>query len=235
MLDIRGLTKRYQGSADGRPAVVTALDDVSVSVAAGEYVAVQGPSGCGKSTLLLAAGGLLAPSAGSVSFNGQDVYALTPEARARWRAESIGFVFQQFQLIPYLSVADNVLAPTLAQPLADGRARALALLQRFGLTHRHDHVPAALSTGEQQRVALARALLHRPRLLLCDEPTGNLDDDSARAVWECLAEFHRGGGAILLVTHDAGAAAKTQRVVRLARKEDQPCPSAQRVGSRAVR
>ena len=211
MLEIRDLSKVY-ASAAGR---VAALDGVSLSLAAGEFVAVQGPSGSGKTTLLLAAGGLLAPSGGTVAFQGQDVYAMSPAARARWRAQCLGFVFQQFHLIPYLSVLDNVLAPALASSIANARGRAEELLGQFGLTARASHVPSELSVGEQQRTALARALVHRPRLLLCDEPTGNLDEQSAGAVSQCLVEFQRQGGAVLLVTHDAGPAAMAQHSLTL--------------------
>jgi ABC-type lipoprotein export system ATPase subunit len=215
MLEIRDLTKRYPDPAGRSSAPVTALDGVSLTLGPGEFVAVQGPSGSGKSTLLWAAGGLAAPSGGSVSFEGQDLYRLSPEARSRWRARHVGFVFQQFHLVPYLSVLDNVLAPLLAWPMADGRRRAADLLERFGLAARAGHVPGQLSAGEQQRAALARALLHRPRLLLCDEPTGNLDPQSAAVVLDSLAEFQRGGGAVLLATHHAGAAALAQRIVHL--------------------
>jgi ABC-type lipoprotein export system ATPase subunit len=188
---------------------------VSLSLEPGEFVAVQGPSGSGKTTLLLAAGGLLAPSGGTIAFRGEDIYALSSAARARWRAQYLGFVFQQFHLIPYLSVLDNVLAPALAYPITDARRRAEKLLEQFGLSARASHVPSELSTGEQQRTALARALLHGPQLLLCDEPTGNLDEQSARVVWDCLLGFQRQGGAVLLVTHDAGAAAMAQRSLTL--------------------
>ncbi|MGA2069511.1 MAG: ABC transporter ATP-binding protein [Thermoguttaceae bacterium] len=215
MLEIRDLSKRYPSrSGRGSPPVV-ALDGVSLALAPGEFVAVRGPSGSGKSTLLLAAGGLLAPTGGLVAFEGQDLYGLSPAARARWRARHVGFVFQQFYLIPYLSVLDNVLAPALAWRLPEPRRRAAELLDRFSLADRAAHVPAELSVGQQQRTALARALLHRPRLLLCDEPTGNLDDQSAEVVLECLSEFQRDGGAVLLVTHYAGAARRAGRTVLL--------------------
>jgi putative ABC transport system ATP-binding protein len=192
-----------------------ALDGVSLSLGPGEFVAVAGPSGSGKSTLLMAAGGLLRPTGGSVVFKGQDIYGLSPSARARWRAEQVGFVFQQFHLIPYLSVLDNVLAPTLAWPVPNARQRASELLERFGLSARAAHVPAELSVGEQQRTALARALLHRPSLLLCDEPTGNLDQENADAVLQCLVDFQRGGGSVLLATHHVRATALAQRTFML--------------------
>ncbi len=212
MLELRHITKTYAGP-QGR---VKALQDLSLSVGAGEFVAVRGPSGCGKTTLLLAAGGLLRPDAGEVLVNGENLYRLPAEARARFRAATIGFVFQQFHLVPYLSVRDNILTPTLAHPFPEARNRAAELLARFGLEHRARHVPAELSTGERQRTALARALLTRPRLLLADEPTGNLDDANGQIVLTCLADFARAGGAVLLVTHDQRAAEVAQRTVELA-------------------
>jgi ABC-type lipoprotein export system ATPase subunit len=211
MLEIRHLRKSYPTPR----GPVQALADVSLQVGAGEFVAVQGPSGCGKTTLLLAAGGLLRPDSGQVLVSGQDLYELSAEARARFRAATIGFVFQQFHLIPYLSVLDNVLSPTVASPVADAAGRARELLERLGLAGRAQHVPAELSTGERQRTALARALLPRPRLLLADEPTGNLDEAAGEVVLGHLAAFARTGGAVLLVTHDRQAAAHAQRLVLL--------------------
>ena len=219
MLKIRNLYKRY-AHADGP---VDALVDVSLSVAAGEFVSVQGPSGCGKSTLLLAAGGLLAGDAGEVLIDGQDPYALAPDARAALRARRVGFVFQQFHLVPYLSVMDNVMSPSLAlasdapaeRACPEPVERARMLIEHFGLTQRLAHKPSELSTGERQRTALARALLNKPGLILADEPTGNLDADSGRAVLEYLAEFARQGGGVLLVTHDERAACYAQRTVKM--------------------
>jgi ABC-type lipoprotein export system ATPase subunit len=213
MLALEAARKHYR-----RPGgAVRALDDVSLRVAEGEFAAVRGPSGCGKTTLLLVAGGLLAPDAGRVAVCGAEPYALSPDGRARFRSRTVGFVFQQFCLIPYLSVLDNVLAATLPGGAgADARARAGELLARFGLADRMEHLPGELSTGERQRTAMARALLNAPRVLLADEPTGNLDDDNAEAVLTHLAAFAAAGGAVLLVTHDARVAARADRVVRMA-------------------
>jgi ABC-type lipoprotein export system ATPase subunit len=163
--------------------------------------------------LLLAAGGLLRPDAGNVTVAGQDPYALSPEERAKFRAAHIGFVFQQFHLVPYLNVLDNVLVPSLAAPAM--RERAVELVAQFGLADRAHHVPAQLSVGERQRCALARALLNRPKLLLADEPTGNLDPDNGKLVLAALAGFVQQGGAVLLVTHDERASGVAQRWVRL--------------------
>jgi len=211
ILQMSAIDKRFSGP-DG---MVLALASISLSVEAGELTVVEGPSGCGKSTLLLAAGGLLAPDRGQVRVDDQDLYALNPERRARFRARNIGFVFQQFHLIPYLSVLDNVLAPSMALPRPEAEDRALQLIEALGLSARRRHFPPALSTGERQRTALARALLNRPRLLLADEPTGNLDPQNTDAVFAHLAEFARAGGAVLVVTHDAQAARHAGRVVAL--------------------
>ena len=206
----------------GPQAPVVALADFSLEIGRGEFVAVRGPSGCGKTTLLLIAGGLLHPDAGHVLFDGQNVYQLPSAARTRLRAAGIGFVFQQFHLVPYLTVLDNVLTPTLTQAIPDARKRAGELIERFGLSPRARHVPAELSTGERQRTALARALLNRPRLLLADEPTGNLDEANGEIVLKALAEFARGGGAVLLVTHDPRAASVADRVIQLERTSEVP-------------
>jgi len=213
LLQIDNVSKSY---ADGQTKV-RAVHNVSVQVSKGEFVAVQGASGCGKSTLLLIAGALLKPDSGQVQIDGQDPYALNPDARAEFRAGKIGFVFQQFHLVPYLSVLDNVLAPALgvANSKSDVRDRGLSLIERFGLSDRIQHVPSKLSTGERQRVAMARALLNQPQIILADEPTGNLDHQNADALLGYLAEFATGGGGVLMVTHDDRAVARATRVVHL--------------------
>tara|TARA_B100000809_G_scaffold254155_1_gene291013 strand:- start:1399 stop:2061 length:663 start_codon:yes stop_codon:yes gene_type:complete len=198
VLAINQLGKSFPSAA----GEVHAVRDVSLELAAGELVALRGPSGCGKSTLLMAAGGLLEPTTGSVEINGTDLYSLGQDGRAQFRAENIGFVFQQFHLIPYLDVRDNILAASLATARAEDE-RVDELLEIFGLEQRAHHVPAALSTGEKQRTAMARALLNNPKLILADEPTGNLDQDNAEALLEQLSGFSGKGGAVLLVTHDA--------------------------------
>lgn len=211
MLDVRNLNKSYRRSN----CTIQAMVDVSISVAAGEFVAVQGPSGCGKTTLLLAAGGLLKPDSGNVYIDGQELYALPPEKRARMRSGAIGFVFQQFHLIPYFTVIENILTPTIAASTEAGRERAEELIAHFNLSDRSDHLPADLSTGERQRTALARALMNCPKLLLADEPTGNLDERNAETVISYLIEFAGKGGAVLLVTHDARAAQFADRAVSM--------------------
>ena len=210
-LHLDHISKIYQGP-DGQ---VSALQDFSLEVSTGEFVAVRGPSGCGKSTLLLIAGGLLAPDAGKVILDGEDVYAKSLEERARYRSLKLGFVFQQFHLVPYLSVLNNVLTAAIPNAANGTRERAESLIARFGLEPRKNHVPGQLSTGERQRAALARALFNEPKLLLADEPTGNLDRDNADAVLAHLEEFKSQGGAVLLVTHDETAASHADRQVEL--------------------
>jgi putative ABC transport system ATP-binding protein len=211
MLEFKNVSKLFN-SATGK---VTALKGISFSVRPGELLAVRGPSGCGKTTLLLTAGSLLRPSDGQISLDGQDPYALSPEMRSRLRARTIGFVFQQFHLIPYLTVRQNIMAASLAVPQKEASQRAQQLISRFGLDDRADHIPAQLSTGERQRTALARALLNEPKIILADEPTGNLDEDNAQTVFGYLSEYVNGGGCVLLVTHDAGAAAHATRSLKM--------------------
>ena len=211
MLEIHGVGKFYNGPG----GIVRALDNVTIDVAQGEFAAVQGPSGCGKTTLLLAAGGLLLPDEGRVLVDGRDPYSLSPDRRAHFRASEIGFVFQQFHLVPYLSVLDNILAPSLALPRADAHDRAMELIGRFNLKGREDHVPSELSTGERQRTALARALLNEPTLVLADEPTGNLDGDNADIVLSSLVDFAASGGVVLMVTHSESACSCARRTIHL--------------------
>ncbi|MHC4753372.1 MAG: ABC transporter ATP-binding protein [Planctomycetota bacterium] len=213
MLKFRNINKNFEGP-EGE---VMALKEVSLSVRPGELLAVRGPSGCGKTTLLLTAGGLLRPSSGQVNLDGQDPYEFNPEIRSKWRARTIGFVFQQFHLIPYLTVRQNILAASLVR-LFSGKEtdeRSKELLGHFGLDNRADHVPAQLSTGEKQRTALARALLNRPKVILADEPTGNLDEDNARIVFGYLSQYINDGGCVLLVTHDVRAAEHATRTLKM--------------------
>ena len=210
VLKVEKLSKVYHRSGKA----LQVLSGLSLSVQAGEFVAVQGKSGCGKTTLLLAAGGLLGPDAGDVVVDGCSLYRMSANARAASRAMSIGFVFQQFHLVPYLSVLENVIAPAFGHAKAV-RHRATELIEQFGLAHRIEHTPAELSTGERQRTALARAMLNRPKLILADEPTGNLDKGNAERVLEYLAQFTADGGAVLLVTHGPEAAERADRIYEL--------------------
>ncbi len=207
---------------------VVALQDLNLQLNPGDFLAVCGKSGCGKTTLLLTLGGLLRPDSGKVTVGGTDLYQLPSNRRAIFRARKIAFVFQQFHLVPYLSVLDNVLAATLGLPgeSSEGsRKKAEGLLTEFGLDDRRWHRPGQLSTGERQRAAMARALMNSPQLLLADEPTGNLDQENGATVLDHLAHFADRGGAVLLVTHDASAAARAQRIIRLEHGRPVPSPS----------
>ncbi len=195
---------------------ITALAPIDLKAGEGQFVAIQGPSGSGKTTCLLIAGGLLRPDSGSVRVNGQDLYGMTRNQLAAFRSQNIGFVFQQYHLIPYLTVLENILAPEAARGGTGNHARGCELAAHFGLEHRLDHTPAELSSGEKQRTALARALLFQPRLLLADEITGNLDHVNAEIVMGYLREFVKAGGAVLLVTHDGEIARQADRVEYLA-------------------
>ncbi len=217
LLSVDNVSKTYQRNGQS----VRALEDVTCQLDSGQFVAVCGPSGCGKSTLLFICGGLMRPESGNVVLEDSNLYGLSPDGRATCRAMSIGFVFQQFHLVPYLNVKDNIMAASLAiasQPSAshqDVQRRTDQLLEHFGLVDRAEHVPSQLSTGERQRVALARALLNRPKLLLADEPTGNLDVENSDIVMNHLREFVTEGGSVLLVTHDRSAAERSDRVLRI--------------------
>ncbi len=211
MIQLEDVSKIYR--TNGGP--VHALSGVSLTVEQGEFVAVRGPSGCGKSTLLTIVGGLGMPTSGRVTVAGEDVVGMSSAARARFRAERIGFVFQMFHLLPYLTVLENVAAAALPGQEAAARERAQELLERFQLGDRLKHRPGQLSTGECQRVAIARAMVNRPQLILADEPTGNLDPENSVSVLELLSAFQRDGGTILLVTHQESAAKYAGRAIEL--------------------
>jgi putative ABC transport system ATP-binding protein len=215
MVQLEKASKIYRA----RTGPVRALDTIDLRIGPDEFVAVRGPSGSGKSTLLFLIGGMLRPTEGVVRVMGRDLYALPSRERVRLRALHVGFVFQTFPLVPYLTALDNTLLGPAQAWGTDSRQtieeRARALLTRLGLSERLDHRPGELSAGERQRVALARALLKRPRLILADEPTGNLDPESAQVVMEGLADYHRQGAAVLVVTHEEAVAAHAQRTVRL--------------------
>ena len=194
-----------------------ALADVHLSIGKGEYVAIAGPSGCGKTTLLSILGLLDAPSDGQYELAGQPVALLDPAERARVRNRQIGFIFQAFNLIGDLTVAENVELPLTYRGMdASERGRRVKeALERVGMSHRMKHYPAQLSGGQQQRVAVARAVAGDPAILLADEPTGNLDSTNGEAVMEILRELHRGGATICMVTHDNRYAAHADRSVHL--------------------
>lgn len=214
MIVAQGLEKTYPSG--GRP--LTVLRALDLEVPAEAFLAVVGPSGSGKTTLLGLLAGLDEPSAGRVLLDGVDIFALTEDGRAEFRARNVGFVFQTFHLLPTLTALENVLVPLeLRGEYRGARRRAMELLERVGLGERLHHYPAQLSGGEQQRVALARAFANRPKILFADEPTGNLDQETGRQVVEMLEELNRDARTTLvLVTHDLALAERAHRVVSLA-------------------
>jgi putative ABC transport system ATP-binding protein len=196
---------------------VAALRDVSLGIAPDEYLGVVGPSGCGKSTLLHVLGCVDVPTSGAISFQGRDVSALTDADRSRLRLREIGFVFQRFFLLPMLTAFENVELPQseAGVPRAERRARARELLDYVGLGARADHRPSELSGGEMQRVAIARALANGPRLLLADEPTGELDQTTGEQIVSLLDRLHADGTAVVVVTHDPAVAARALRLIKM--------------------
>ena len=214
VLEVADVTRRYELGEDG----VTALSGVSFTVEAGEFLAIVGPSGSGKSTLLNLLGALDRPTTGAVRFSGRDIATMDDGELATLRNTQIGFVFQQFQLLARTSALANVALPLVYRGLGrrERQSRARDALEAVGLGHRLDHRPAQLSGGEQQRVAIARALVTRPRLLLADEPTGNLDTATGNEVMALLATLNRDEGvALVVITHDAEVAALAPREIRL--------------------
>jgi putative ABC transport system ATP-binding protein len=211
LIEIEGLTKVY-----GRGAIaVRALRGIDARVQEGEFVAVMGPSGSGKSTLLTILGAMNPPSEGQVVIDGIDVYKLQPEKQADFRHEYVGFVFQQLQLLPYLTALENVLLSLTIARLSKTEKQALArqALARVGLVGKEERLPYQLSGGEQGRVAVARAIANQPPLLLADEPTGNLDQATGTQVLELLSELNGIGQTVIMVTHDVRAAAYASRRV----------------------
>jgi lipoprotein-releasing system ATP-binding protein len=206
MLNVSHLSKEYPGPAGALPV----LTDVSFSLAAGDAAAIMGPSGSGKSSLLYVLGALEPPSSGAITLDGQNPFQLSPDGLAAFRNRSVGFVFQDHCLLPQCTVLENVLVPTLVAEDDGGDAkRARDLVEQVGLSGRIDHRPGELSGGERQRVAIARALVRAPRMVLCDEPTGNLDRASADQIAALLLDLHhQQRGVLIVVTHSAQLAAR---------------------------
>ncbi len=212
ILQVRELTKTYATGS----GPLTVLKSVDFTLSAGSTCAIVGPSGSGKTTLLGLCAGLDRPSSGSVVLAGHELHAVDEDERARIRIREVGFVFQNFQLIPTLTALENAMVPLELQGDGRARERGIELLEKVGLGARRDHYPTQLSGGEQQRVGIARAFMNRPKILFADEPTGNLDADTAASVIESLFDLNKTfGTALVLVTHDLDLAGMAQRIIRM--------------------
>src|SRR5882724_10415376 len=215
MIRLKGVTKSYPAKAEqNNGGLIRALDDISLEIAPGEWVAMMGPSGSGKSTLVNLIGCLDRPTAGEIWLDGENVAAFSAADLNRVRAEKIGFVFQQFHMIPYLTAVENVMLAQYFHSMTDEK-EALEALERVGLKERAYHLPSQLSGGEQQRVCIARALINDPKIVLADEPTGNLDAVNEEIVLRLLRELHRQGRTIVMVTHDPVVARLADRRIEL--------------------
>jgi len=214
LIDIRDVTKTYEMGAE---TIVHALDGVSLSIEAGDYVAIMGPSGSGKSTLMNLIGCLDTPSTGSYVLKGREISSMNDDELAQIRNKEIGFIFQTFNLLPRADAVQNVELPLVYSglPRKERKARAEKALDAVGLGTRKHHRPNELSGGQRQRVAIARALVNDPSILLADEPTGNLDSKTGEEILALMDDLHRGGNTIILVTHEDELAQHASRVVRL--------------------
>lgn len=205
-----------------RHSRVDALKDVSLHIVKGDFVSITGPSGSGKSTLLLTLGGMSAPHEGKIMWNDESIYDWGLSKRAEWRAQMVGFMFQTFNLIPYLNVFENIaIADRLSGKKTIDREKILKIMDRMKLSDRLDHLPRELSVGQQQRVAMARALIKNPTLILADEPTGNLDPKAAAGILDILKEINGEGTTVVLITHDPHTASIAKRNVHI--EEGQVC------------
>lgn len=215
MLKVKSVSKIYKK----RDQEVKAIDNVSLEIPKGDFVSIIGPSGSGKSSLLLMLGGMLSPSLGKVFIDDESLYDLSPNEIAALRQKKMGFVFQTFNLIPYLSAIQNVQLPLLLGGLQakDQVEKAKYLLERVGLDDRMDHKPSELSVGQQQRIALARMLANDPSIILADEPTGNLDPEMSQTVMKFLIELNKEGRTIVMVTHDMKVANQAKRSVMISK------------------
>ncbi|MBN1208367.1 MAG: ABC transporter ATP-binding protein [Myxococcaceae bacterium] len=215
LIEVRGVTQIYPGAGSG----FVALDQVSIALPAGQFTAIMGKSGSGKSTLVNLIAGIDRPTRGEIRVGGTQVHELDESRLAAWRGRNVGVVFQFFQLLPTLTVAENVMLPMdfcATYSPAQARARAAQLLARVGIADQADKLPSALSGGQQQRAAIARALANDPPLIVADEPTGNLDSQTAESVLELLSDLTRAGKTVLVVTHERDMARVADRVVTLA-------------------
>ncbi len=212
ILAINNLSKTYQSGS----RKLTVLDDVNFSIDAGETISIVGPSGSGKTTLLGLCAGLDSASTGSVSLNGENLQSLSEDQRAFVRNQHVGFIFQNFQLLPTLTALENVMVPLELKKRKDARQKAQELLEKVGLGDRATHYPTQLSGGEQQRVSIARAFANEPKILFADEPTGNLDTETGGMIEDLIFDLNKEQGTTLvLVTHDLELAAKTRRIIHI--------------------
>ena len=211
MIHVKGLELTWRGA----DAEVRCLSGLDLDLKPGELCCLRGASGSGKTTLLLALGGMLRPSGGHIRVNSEELYSLSSSERALFRARDVGFVFQMFHLVPYLTARENLLIVRSSLSKAEREARADELLASVGLSDRATHRPAALSAGERQRVAVCRALFNRPSVVLADEPTGNLDPDSAQLILDLLSDYAAGGGAVLMATHSLNPESRAARTLWL--------------------
>ena len=214
MLEMKAVTKAYE---IGKNQVLS-LDDVNLTVKEGEFLAVMGPSGSGKSTLLYTAGGLLTPTKGEVTVGEHSIYQLNPRDRAQFRRENIGFIFQTFELLPYLTALESVMLPLhlAGKDSSAQETTAMGALEKVGLDKRADHKPTELSGGEQQRVAIARGIVNNPAILLADEPTGNLDQKTGSEIMSLLCDLHdKDRLTLVFVTHDPSKAQLADRIVQM--------------------
>ena len=213
LIELKEISKYYQSEGER----VAALQGMDLTIEEGEFIAVMGPSGSGKSTLLNILGGLSHPSAGDLLVDGIDIYQLKGEKLADYRREYIGFVFQSFQLIPYLTILENIMLPLAIVPSRNGDQGSMAagVLQKVGLAEKGRRLPNQLSGGEQERVAIARALVNNPPIILADEPTGNLDSTTGREIMELLGDLNSEGQTIIMVTHNPENARYAHRIIQL--------------------
>jgi len=211
MIEVSDVTKSYIIGGNQ----VNALDSVSLEIDEGDFMAVTGPSGSGKSTLLYTLGGLLTPNTGRVLVNESDIYSLNQRQRAKFRRDNVGFIFQTFELLPYLTALENVMLPLSIDGVSSREQddRAYDSLEKVGLDERADHKPTELSGGEQQRVAVARGLVNRPKILLADEPTGNLDQKTGDGIMGLLSDLNEEGQTIVFVTHDISRTGIANKVI----------------------
>ena len=211
MIAIENVIKTYHK----RMGKINAIDNVSLDIAKGSFVVLNGASGSGKTTLLMAVASMLHPTAGSITMDGTDIYNLSTMQRASFRAANIGFIFQMFHLIPYLSIIENVLFAAGVTKTQNARSTAQEIIAQLSLTDRMHHRPSELSAGEKQRAAIARAMLNKPRLILADEPTGNLDPHNAEIVLGHLSDYNRQGGTVIVVTHGDQAKRYATRTIQM--------------------